>query len=271
MTEVARPRRALRNLLVEAFAVANLALLGFDVVLAHLINDFAHPAEWAPVGLSSLATLLLVPGLLRRDYRRGVQLWIGMLVGGAAIALGIAGMFLHLESTFFARQSLANLVYTAPFAAPLGYAGVGFLLLLNRMEPMSSPSWGLWVIFLAMAGFVGALAVSLGDHAQNGFFEAAEWIPVVSAALAASFLLTVILRPEDRAFAKLCLALMGIQLIVAVLGFGLHLGADLAGVSDSIRDNLIFGAPVFAPLLFADLALLAAIGLWDGLDRTVSA
>ena len=27
--------------------------------------------------------------------------------------------------------------------------------------------------------------------------------------------------------------------------------------------RIIYGAPVFVPLLFADLAVLAAIGLWD--------
>ncbi len=269
MTKVEPKRRALRHLIVEAFAVANLALLGFDVALAHWINDFAHPAEWAPVIFSAIAALLLLPGLPRWRYHRGLHRQIGILVGAASIAVGIVGMFPHLDSTFFAKQSLANLVYTAPFAAPLGYSGAGFPLLLNRMEPISSASWGFWVIFLAMAGFVGALAVSLGDHAQNGFFERAEWIPVVAAAMAASFLLTAILRPDDPAFWKLCLGLMALQVIVGVLGFGLHARANLAGVSESFRDNFVFGAPVFAPLLFADLALLAAIGLWDGLDEEV--
>ncbi len=31
----------------------------------------------------------------------------------------------------------------------------------------------------------------------------------------------------------------------------------------SIRDNFIYGAPVFAPLLFANLAILALIGIWE--------
>ena len=84
------------------------------------------------------------------------------------------------------------------------------MLLLNRVEPYGSPGWGLWVIFLAMAGFVGVLAVSLGDHAQNGFFFRTEWIPVAAAALAASFLLTVLIRPLDRGFQLICLALMGV-------------------------------------------------------------
>ena len=144
---------------------------------------------------------------------------------------------------------------------------VGFLVVLNRMEPVPSRDWGVWVIFLAMGGFVGLFGVALGDHAQNGFFVAAEWIPVVAAALAASFLLTAVVRRLDRGFLWLCLALMGVQLVVGVLGFVLHIVADLRGVSESLWDNLIFGAPVFAPLLFANLAILASIGLWEALDE----
>ena len=30
---------------------------------------------------------------------------------------------------------------------------------------------------------------------------------------------------------------------------------------------LIFGAPILAPLLFSNLAVLAAVGLWDVLER----
>ena len=259
----------LRHLLVELFAVANLFALGLDIVLAHSVNDFAHAAQWAPSVFSALAGALLVPGLLWRRTHRGWGRGLGLGVGAVSIGVGIVGMFLHLESTFFAQQSLSNLVYTAPFAAPLAYSGVGFLLLLNRMEPPDSKAWGPWVVFLSMAGFVGLLAVSLGDHAQNGFFFAAEWIPVIAAALAASFLLTAVLRPSNRAFLGLCQVVMGVQLLVGSLGFLLHARVDLAGVSESIWDNLIFGAPVFAPLLFANLALLGAIGLWEMRARGV--
>ncbi len=267
MNEAQPSAPRLQPLLVEAFAVANLAFLGLDIALAHSVNEFAHPAEWIPLGFSGLAVVALLPGLLRRSYAVGANRVVGIGVGGASIALGVAGMFLHVESTFFAEQSLKNLVYTAPFAAPLSYAGVGFLLLLNRMEQPSSPDWGPWVVFLSMAGFVGTFAVALGDHAQNGFFVAVEWVPVASAALAASFLLVAALRPRDRAFLKLCLAVMAAQIAVGVAGFALHLRADLAGVSISAWDNLIYGAPLFAPLLFPNLALLGAIGLWDALAR----
>ncbi len=32
-------------------------------------------------------------------------------------------------------------------------------------------------------------------------------------------------------------------------------------------ENFVYGAPVFAPLLFANLAILATIGLWELLDE----
>lgn len=269
MTDTVQERAPFRHFLLEIFAVSNLGILGFDIYLAHSTNEFAHPAEWIPLGFSAIATALLVPGLLRGSYHLGGQRWIGILVGGASIAVGILGMLLHLQSTFFAEQTLRNLVYSAPFAAPLSYAGVGFLLVLNRMEPIASREWGTWVIFFAMGGFVGLLAVSLGDHAQNGFFVAAEWIPVVAAALAASFLLTAIVRLQDRGFLRLCLGMMVIQMFVGGLGFVLHVRAGLGGVSESVWENLIFGAPIFAPLLFANLGILAAIGLWDVLAESV--
>ena len=257
-----------RRSLVEAFSVFNLAALGLDIYVAHSANDFALSTEWIPLFFSAVATLLLLPALLFVRLRLHAQHWIGFLVGTGSIAVGILGMFLHLASTFFAEQTLKQLVYTAPFAAPLAYAGVGFLLILNRMEPESSSDWGAWIIFLAMAGFVGLFAIALGDHAQNGFFEAAEWISVVAAAFAASFLLTAIIRRPDRRFIEVCMVLMGVQALVGGLGFVLHSSTTLGGTSESLWDNLVFGAPVFAPLLFANLAMLGSIGLWDVRSRT---
>lgn len=44
--------------------------------------------------------------------------------------------------------------------------------------------------------------------------------------------------------------------------FGLHTLGNYRGQAENLLDNFLYGAPVFAPLLFVDLALLAAIGLW---------
>src|SRR5690606_7005875 len=107
----------------------------------------------------------------------------------ASVLVGIAGLFWQLESVFFHERTLRHLVYTAPFAAPLAYTGLGLLLLLNRLQRADSREWAQWVLVLALGGFIGNFFLSAADHAQNGFFEWTEWIPVISSALAIGVLL----------------------------------------------------------------------------------
>ena len=93
---------------------------------------------------------------------------------------------------------------TAPFAAPLSYAGLGFLLLLNRTESPHSAGYGQWVTLLAAGGFAGNFALTLADHAQNGFFHASEWLAVLAAAF-------------------------------GLIGSGLHISAILAGPKATVH------------------------------------
>jgi hypothetical protein len=53
-----------------------------------------------------------------------------------------------------------------------------------------------------------------------------------------------------------------LQGIVGVLGFGLHIVADLDGPSHRMFENIVHGAPPLAPLLFPNLVLLSLIALW---------
>jgi hypothetical protein len=254
----------------ELFALANIAFLALDIFLAHSTNAFAEPAEWVPLGYSLAAPVLLVvamalgglvpesgPGTGRRRAARG----LGLTAGWVAILVGIAGLLLHLESHFFREQTLKNLVYTAPFAAPLAYTGLGLLLVLDRMVDDRSVEWARWIILLALGGFAGNFVLSLSDHAQNGFFHAAEWIAVVSAAAAVGALTAVLVVYDDRGLRLLTLWVMAAQVVVGALGFAYHVRANLLKPAGTLWDKFVFGAPAFAPLLFANLAALAVIGL----------
>ncbi len=243
----------------ELFAATNLGFLALDVALAHTSNAFADRVEKVPVAFSIFAALALIPGLAsgRRD---GFGRVVACVVGSLSIAVGVAGLVLHLESSFFRANTLHELVYTAPFAAPLAYVGIGLLLVLDRLEDPDGAAWAPWVLFLAFGGFVGNFALSALDHAQNGFHSAAEWIPVGAAAFGVSFLLVAALWPTRR-FLRVCLGLLALEALVGVGGAVLHVLGDVARPG-SAYDRLVYGAPVFAPLLFADLALLAAIGAW---------
>jgi hypothetical protein len=260
-------------LLAELFALVNLGALAGDVWLAHSVNSFARAEEWIPVVFSLAAPLLLVAAAIAggvtpnahiaaASRRARIGRALGLLVGWLSVAVGIGGMLYHLESHFFEEQTLRNLVYTAPFVAPLAYTGIGLLLILDRTTDPESMAWSQWVVFLAFGGFVGNFVLSLADHAQNGFFNRLEWIPVIVSALGLAFLLIAVVRPTDRKLLRATWAIVALQIATGVAGFALHVVANLHAEGTDLWQKFVFGAPAFAPLLFANLALLAAIGLW---------
>src|SRR3954471_3512041 len=100
--------------LVEVFIAGNLAFLAVDIYVAHSMNGFAHWAEWIPFAFSLVAPILFVvatlitgslrPPLLNRQTNLGRQriaLVLGIVIAAGSIAVGIAGLILHLESQFF--------------------------------------------------------------------------------------------------------------------------------------------------------------------------
>jgi hypothetical protein len=249
---------------VELFALANLAFLAFDIFLAHSTNGFLRRAEYYPLFFSLASPVLLAVALLAREYWDRPRVWriIGFIVGFLSVAIGMAGVVYHLDSQFFYERTIRSLTYAAPFAAPLAYTGVGMLLLLNRLEPAPTGEWARWVLFLALGGFLGNFALSLTDHAENAFFHWTEWLPVASSAFAVSFLAVLLFVPVTARYWKACTVVILLQAVVGVTGFLLHFFADLHGPSRSLFQNVINGAPPFAPLLLPNLMLLALIGLW---------
>lgn len=252
------------QLWVELFAAANLGILAADIYIAHSVNQFGVKAEYVPLYFSiaggaalGVAVALGWIGNMRRVWRV-----TGLVIGWAAILTGLAGVLYHLDCRFFAERTLKSITYAAPFAAPLSYTGLGFLLLLNRMVAPRTADWARWIIFLALGGFFGNFVLSLTDHAENGFFLHTEWIPVISSAFAISFLMMPLVARVSRRYLDLCLLVMLAQALVGVLGFWFHLRANLVEPGHTLFEKLVNGAPPMAPLLFPNLVALAWIGLW---------
>jgi len=264
-------RRALadRLWLVEAFAALNFAGLIGDIYLAHSTNHFRRASEYVPLFFSMGAAVLLGAGLLLRP--RAPALWraLGYLVGWAAVAVGLTGVVLHLDSRFFYQRTVRSLTYAAPFAAPLAYAGLGLLLIANRMVRPRTREWAQWVLLLALGGFFGNFVISLADHAQNGFFRPIEWVPVASSAIAIGFLLVPFITEVTASYLRLCAAVLVVQVIVGVAGTTLHLAADAGSPAATLVDKIVTGAPPMAPLLFVNLSMLAAIALAGWFDGSL--
>jgi hypothetical protein len=254
-----------RDTWLEAFVIFNFACLTGDIVLAHGSNHFRNRAEYIPLFFSPIASAFLFAAFLLRlrFHWGGAWKYVGYFIGWASILVGAAGVLYHLDSHFFDERTLKSLTYTAPFAAPLAYMGLGCLALMNRMISHHSRDWSQWVLFSAAGGFAGSFVLSLADHATNAFFHWTEWIPVVSSALAVGFLLVLLISDAPRGFRRLCTYVLLLQVLVGALGFVLHFWADLHGPAGRLMDNLLSGAPPFAPLLLPNLSILAWIALED--------
>ncbi len=245
---------------VEIFVLLNLAFLALDVYMAHSENAFRRREEYIPIYFSLLAPPLLLIAVSLRE-RRWWSSALGSVIGWISVVVGLAGVIYHLESRFFDERTLKSLTYAAPFIAPLAYTGLGLLLIMNRMVAVPSKDWAYWVLLFALGGFAGNFILSLTDHAINGFFRHAEWIPVISSAFAVGFLLVPFFTQVTGRYWVFCAVVLLLQAAVGIAGFYFHSAANLMGPSTSLLQNSINGAPPFAPLLFPNLVILALIGL----------
>ena len=248
---------------VEVFAILNVGFLTFDIFLAHSVNQFRNQAEYIPLIFSATAPLLLIFALAVRF--RWIAVWrdLGYFVGWSAVLVGLIGVILHLQSHFFYERTLRSLTYSAPFAAPLAYTGLGFLLIMNRMMDPETVEWAQWILLFTLGGFVGNFVFSLADHAGNGFFNPLEWVPVVASAIAVGFLAVPLLMRISRQYIDLCATILVLEAGVGLWGFVLHAAGNLRGPSVHAFDNFIYGAPPMAPLLFPNLMVLGIIALWQ--------
>jgi hypothetical protein len=250
------------QLWIEWFVIANFAALTFDILLAHSENHFRRQSEYVPLYFSAAAAVVLAAVVV--GARRWPTVWrdVGHLIGWSAVAIGLAGVILHLDSGFFEDRTIRSLTYAAPFAAPLAFTGLGLLLIVNRLVTSDSVEWSHWILLLGLGGFAGNFVFSLTDHAQNAFFNPIEWVPVVTSALAVGFLVVPLLIRVTVPYLRLCAIILGLQAMVGVLGFVLHVLADLRQPAPTLVERVLSGAPPMAPLLFPNLVVLALIALW---------
>jgi len=250
-----------KQLLVELFVLFNFAGLIVDIFLAHSENHFRCASEYIPLYFSIAATAIVAVVAPLRSRRPDVWRDVGHLVGWLAVIVGLTGVVLHLNSQFFYERTIRSLTYAAPFAAPLAYTGLGLLLIANRMVDPESVEWAEWILLLALGGFMGNFVFSLTDHAQNGFFDRAEWVPVISSAFAIGFLVVPFVVRVTPPYLLLCAGVLAGQAVVGIAGFAAHTAADLRQTAPTLFEKVLSGAPPMAPLLFPNLSVLGWIAL----------
>lgn len=294
LAEVAPPIRRLRIPLVRdqwmlLMLAVNEILMGVETYLAHSISDKLVFGEWIPIIFGPVAgIILLVAGLIAFRKRMTANI-IGSLVFLASIIVGLLGSYFHLRravlfnAPFGQQFSLSLLVLGPPLLGPVTFALVGILGLSAAWQEDPVGSGRLMLpggaylqmpfsktrayFFLIGLGAIITVLSSAIDHAGSNFVNPWVWIPVVVGVFGATAIILLgIFDPPTRADLVTYTAAMLLMILTGMLGSGLHISQDLTNLGVVVGERFIRGAPVMAPMLFANMGALGLIILLDSGD-----
>ena len=276
-----------RNDLMIMLVAINMIGIGLETYLAHLISGSIKPAESIPVyfgpaaGIAILAILFKgIRSPQRATYERMAILGISAL----SVVVGILGTSFHWERAL-APSNIPGadlrwdwIIYAPPVVAPLAFAGIGLMGVLSSLEepepgrfelagmlsfqtPMSKTRQLFWLVALGLAA---ATLSAFLDHGRTDFENNFVWIPTFAGIFGTC--ITLIMAMYERHTPSdyfIFFWVMMLMLWVGVMGMGLHINADLPeGPQGGINtERLIRGAPVMAPMLFANMGLLGIISM----------
>ena len=116
--------------------------------------------------------------------------------------------------------------------------------------------------YITATGVLIALVSSVLDHGATGFHNPWLWLPTAAGVFAAvvATLLGAIRRPT-AADLWTYVGAMFLLLAVGAIGAFLHLAFDLGPGGHLVPERLLRGAPLMAPLLFSNMALVGLVAL----------
>lgn len=273
-----------RDQLMLLMAAINLIFIGLETYLAHVINGTIVPREWIPIIFGPLAGgALLVAGLIALRHRDAAII-LANVVLLAAIVVGLLGAYFHVvrgglpTGPAGQRFTLDLMVWAPPILAPMSFALVGILgisaawkedppdsgtLIFLRGHRLHLPySKTRAYFFMVSMGILIALISSVFDHARTGFNNLWLWVPTIAGAFAAVVAATMgALDRPTRQDVAVYTGTMLLLILVGVLGAALHVNADLTQQTVFVPERFLRGAPVLAPMLFANMGLLGLLAL----------
>ncbi len=273
-----------RDDLMLILVAFNMVAIGFETYLAHLISGGIKPGEAIPVGFGPVAGVIMVVALfLRIRGKAPTQTTLVILgVAAASVVVGILGTAFHWERGIAPAVMPGNrirwdwLIHAPPVLGPLAFAGIGLMGILSALKekvpgqfefpgvfslntPLSKTRQLLWLVGLGLAA---ATFSSFIDHARTDFEDPFVWTPVVIGVFGSVVTLVLAMLPKHTSSDYFVFFwTMMLMVLLGVMGLGLHINADLPeGPQGGINtERFIRGAPVMAPLLFANMGILGLI------------
>ena len=275
-----------RDQFMLLLAAVNEIILGVDIYLAHNMNGNIHGYEWIPVIFGPLAgVLLLIAGLVALS-RRPLANLIATLIFFASLLVGLLGTWFHLHRALLVDAPAGQVVtagvllWAPPLIGPLTFCLVAVLgisaawqedpvdsgvlsLLGGRKLKMPLPKTRAYYLLTALF-ILATLLSSVLDHARTNFANPWLWAPTFIGvfAMVVTFAMGAISHVQ-RADLLTYVAAMCLMMGVGLLGAVLHTTHNLSDLGTFLDERFLRGAPMLAPLLFANMGLLGLIVLLD--------
>lgn len=258
---------------------------GLEVSYEHYKGSYSNPVMYTPVALSAA---LAGAGFLGVRSRRGATIAL-RAVSIVTLADGIIGFFFHVRG--IARKPggwslpVTNIVMGPPIFAPLLFGTSAYLgwmashlrreedyaNSLDRLQGLQENlfarklSWrenlrygrfqkhlaGVTILWAIFSGFE-----ALYSHYKTNFRYTAQWTPILLTPLLVAAAAGAI---RNRRIANTVLpAISALALGDGAVGFAYHARGVLrrSGGKKKLAYNILYGPPIFAPLLFAACGFL---------------
>ncbi len=254
---------------------------GLEVSYEHYKGSYSNLIMYTPVLLSGAVTSAAVAGFFSRRAAQTVMRWTSALT----LADGIIGFGSHVRGIQRKpggwRIPIVNIVMGPPIFAPLLFgtaAYLGFMASYLRREEdpkeigeSGYTGWrrelhegrfqkhlcavaAVWTVFSGFEAWY--------SHYKSGFKIWAQWTPVILAPIQLAACIGAIF--SERIAKRMLPAASALAIVDGAVGFGYHVRgiARRTGGRKHWLYNVLYGPPVFAPLLFAAcgaLGLLASL------------
>jgi hypothetical protein len=275
-----------RDETILLLAAVNQAFLGIDIYLAHLADQKIQPGEWIPVVFGPAAGgLLLLAGILA-FWRRQPAAILATTVFLASIVVGLLGIYFHLIRAGAAtgpltyRLTTRLLVWGPPFLGPLMFVLVALfgISAVWREDPPDSGRLALgkrlrvglplrktdvYFLLIGSAAMVATIS-AVFDHARTGWENANLWIPTLVGVFTAIICFSIaVVRTPRWSDLVIYVAAMTAMVITGLLGVWFHFSDNITSRGIIVAERFVRGAPIMAPLLYANVGLFGIVALLD--------
>ncbi len=279
-----------RDQFIMLLMAINLIFLGLDTYLVHVANGTIRPNEWIPVIFSPVAGLVLLLAGLIALRQRSLATILATTTLLACIVVGVMGAYFHLirgilpTAPISERLTLDLLVWAPPILGPMMFAVVGILGISAAWveEPTDSgvltlfgqyrlklpyPKTQAYFYIIGMAS-LATLISSVLDHARLDFSEPSLWLATAIGVFGTTVavVLGAISHPNRGDLIVYFLAMI-LFIIVGIIGAWFHFQGNLIREGIIVQERFLRGAPLLAPLLFANVGMLGLIVLLDPAEK----